>query len=153
HLGLYTVVMAHLVGPRGRVLSFEPTPSTRTVLAETVRLNGFLDRVEIRAEAITREVGSARFYCTGDDISNANSLVPPARAHAPVTVGTTSVDAVARSCGARVALLKVDAEGAELDVLAGARQVFATARPAICLALHPPGLEAAGKSLSEIWDL
>src|SRR5438067_2438972 len=73
HLGLFTVIMARRVGPGGRVLSFEPTPSTRAALSETVRLNGFRDRVQVRGEAVAGTVGQAAFYCTGDDISNANS--------------------------------------------------------------------------------
>src|SRR5437879_13846628 len=53
HIGLFSVLMARLVGPSGRVISFEPTPLTRRVLDETVRLNGFGDVVEVRAEAVS----------------------------------------------------------------------------------------------------
>lgn len=153
HIGLFTVVMARLVGAGGRVLSFEPTPSTCEILETTVRLNGLCDRVEVRAEAVTKEVGQAHFYCTGDDVSNANSLVAPPGEGAAIQVPTTTVDAVARKLGGRIALLKVDAEGAEFEVLSGAREVYAADRPALCLALHPAALQAAGATLPGIWDL
>ena len=49
HIGLFAVVTARLVGPDGRVFSFEPTPFTRNVLEEVVDLNNYTDRVEVRA--------------------------------------------------------------------------------------------------------
>ncbi|HEX3100785.1 MAG TPA: hypothetical protein VHQ01_03275, partial [Pyrinomonadaceae bacterium] len=36
HIGLFAVVTAKLVGPTGKVFSFEPTPFTRGVLQEVV---------------------------------------------------------------------------------------------------------------------
>src|SRR4051794_23344965 len=75
HLGLFTVVMARLVGPNGRVFSFEPTPQTRAVLEKTVRLNGCDTIVEVHGEAVAGATGTSVFYDTGDVVSNANSLV------------------------------------------------------------------------------
>ncbi|NJK44255.1 MAG: FkbM family methyltransferase, partial [Pleurocapsa sp. SU_196_0] len=62
HIGLFTVVMARLVGPEGRVFSFEPTPSTRAVLERTVRLNQCDDRAEVRPEAVARTSGRSEFF-------------------------------------------------------------------------------------------
>src|SRR5438876_1042115 len=38
HIGLFSVVMARLVGPSGRVFSFEPSQVSRRVLQETIRI-------------------------------------------------------------------------------------------------------------------
>ena len=40
HIGLFTVLGARIVGPQGRVFSFEPTPFTRSVLQEIVCIVG-----------------------------------------------------------------------------------------------------------------
>src|SRR5436190_3736663 len=39
HIGLFAVVTAQLVGSKGKVFSFEPTPFTRGVLQDVVDLN------------------------------------------------------------------------------------------------------------------
>jgi hypothetical protein len=52
----------------------------------------------------------------------------------------------------KVDLIKIDAEGAELSVLKGAKQVFNTHRPIGILALHPASIKLFGDSLEEIWS-
>ena len=50
-------------------------------------------------------------------------------------------------------MMKIDVEGAELDVLRGAGRTFASSRPAVQLGLHPQQIREAGGTLDEIWDL
>jgi hypothetical protein len=49
--------------------------------------------------------------------------------------------------------MKVDAEGAELEVLLGARKTIQRCQPAISLSLHPAALTHAGGTLAEVWHL
>jgi len=52
-----------------------------------------------------------------------------------------------------VDFVKIDAEGAEFQVLKGAVRTFEKYQPYIILALHPKPIENFGDSLSGIWDL
>lgn len=113
HLGLFTVLMARRVGVSGRVFSFEPADFSRSVLSETVRLNGCADVVEIRSEAVAQASGKLTFYETGDILSNANSLVRTARTKTSVTVDAISIDDFARAQELGVRCMKIDVEGAE----------------------------------------
>ena len=154
HIGLFSVVAARLVGLPGRVFAFEPTPHTRAVLERTVHLNGLADRVEVRGEAVARSSGTAIFFDTGDPGSNANSLVASTDRHRnELRVETTRLDDFVSARSIDVDLLKVDAEGNELDVLRGGEKLLREQRPAIALALHPDALRVAGGSLVEIWAL
>ena len=153
HLGVFTVVMARLVGPNGRVFSFEPTRQTRPALEETVRLNGCDAIVEVHGEAVAGATGMAVFYDTGDLVSNANSLVHTGRSRQGLKVPTIRLDDFVAERRISVACLKIDVEGAELELLRGARQTFLTCRPAAALSLHPVPIRAAGGSLAEIWEL
>lgn len=154
HVGLFSVVTGRLVGPEGRVFSFEPTPGTREILERTVQLNCLEDRIEVRGEAVSRSSGTATFYETGDPGSNANSLVASTNRHRHgIRVETTSIDDFARSRSIVVNCLKIDAEGNELAVLQGGERTLREQRPAIALALHPSALHAAGGSLAQIWTL
>lgn len=153
HIGLFSVVLARLVGPGGRVFSFEPTPLSRSVLQETVQLNGCGQVVEVRGEAVGASSGTATFYDTGHEVSNANSLVQTGRSRGGITVETVSVDDFAAARGLSVNCLKIDVEGAELGLLRGAARVFDECRPAARLGLHPDAIEAGGGSLRDIWEL
>jgi len=152
HIGLFAVVTARLVGASGKVFSFEPTPFTRGVLQQVVDLNGCGDVVEVRSEAVSSKRGETVFYDTGDDVSNANSLVRTERSKAEIRVPTISVDEFAAERGLTVNCIKIDVEGAELDVLIGAERTFREQRPVARLGLHPKFITQNGQSLDEIWE-
>jgi FkbM family methyltransferase len=153
HIGLFSVFMARLVGSSGRVFSFEPSPHTRHVLEETIRLNGCDRIIEVRAEAVSASSGTAVLYDTGDVLSNANSLVRSSRTVAEVPVRSVTIDEFVGSRASKVDCVKVDVEGAEFDVLAGAKETIERCRPAFEVEIHPSALKQAGRSLDEGWSL
>lgn len=153
HIGLFAVVTARLVGSEGKVYSFEPTPFTRRVLTEVVKLNGLYDIVEVSSEAVSSQRGETVFFDTGDTISNANSLVKTERSKTEIPIKLISVDEFVNEKGIKPDCLKIDVEGVELDVLRGARETFLTHRPVARLGLHPPFIAQNGQSLDEIWAI
>ena len=153
HIGLFSVVAARIVGESGKVFSFEPTPFTRNVLTEVVRLNSCSEVAEIRGEAVSAQSGKTTFFDTGDTISNANSLVKTARSRNEIEVSLISVDEFVSERNLTVDCLKIDVEGAELDVLRGAKNTFLEMRPAARLGLHPQFIEQNGQNLEEIWEV
>ncbi|HEV3165923.1 MAG TPA: FkbM family methyltransferase [Isosphaeraceae bacterium] len=152
HLGLFTVCMSRLVGPSGRVLAYEPTPHTCAVLRETVRINHCESNVLVQNKAVAKGQGCASFFETGDVVSNANSLVRNKRSKREIAVETVSIDQEVPP-GRNVRLLKIDVEGAELDVLRGACRTLASSRPLVHLSLHPAQIRENGGTMEEVWDL
>ena len=51
NVGQYAVLFGALVGPSGRVISFEPDPNHRVLLSRNVQLNNFRERVTVEAAA------------------------------------------------------------------------------------------------------
>jgi FkbM family methyltransferase len=153
HIGLFTVLLARLVGEHGRVFSFEPTPLTRSVLAQTVRMNRCSSIVSIRSEAVARSTGTAPFYDTGAPLSNANSLVPAQPGSEVHEVATVSIDDFAATHGLSIQFLKIDAEGGELAILDGARKTLRRDRPRVQLEVHPVPLEREPGALDALWKL
>lgn len=153
HIGLFAVVTSRLVGDTGKVFTFEPTPFTRSVMKQVIELNGCSKNVEIRGEAVSSKCGKTVFFDTGDSISNANSLVKTERSVREIPITLISVDEVVKERNLKVDCLKIDVEGAELDLLIGAKETFLGQRPVARLGLHPPAIVQNGQTLEEIWQV
>jgi len=141
NVGVYAALVAGAVG--ARVLALEPAAETLPDLRAMVALNGIADRVDIRAVAAGAAPGVLRFT-RGRGTTNRAS--PDGVAEVPVE----TLDALC--AGAAPLLLKVDVEGTEPDVLAGAAALLAgTALKAAILetagatdAVIEPAMGAAG---------
>lgn len=137
HVGYYTLLASSQVGPAGRVIAFEPHP----VLGEVLRRNVQRARganVTVVPQALGRAAGTAHLVLHTSDNYGASSLRPDdSTAHRPrVPVQVTTLDEhLARAGGPRVDVLKLDVEGAELDVIDGARRTLA-ANPGIMLVVE-----------------
>jgi len=110
------------------VICFEPTPAAREVLLENLRLNG--TSFEVRSVALADTVGPARFRC---DMESSNHLLlgPDACDVRSILVEVRRLDD--ELAGQRASLIKVDAEGFDLDVLRGGRRVLERDRPPLLL--------------------
>jgi FkbM family methyltransferase len=123
HHGFYTVLAAKMVGPAGRVMSFEPSPRERERLLAHLRLNRILERVSVFPIALGRETAESTLYVVAGRDTGCNSLRPPAVTEPTraVQVQVTSLDALLVEQNVpHVDFIKMDVEGAELDVLNGA---------------------------------
>jgi FkbM family methyltransferase len=133
--GYFTLIAAGLVGERGRVLAFEPNPTVRRRLEQNVQRNGFDDRVEIAACALSdRNAERVPLFVPAYD--GLATLVPDQTHEATALVGAPAIDVATRtfddwlaaSSIETVALMKIDVEGAEMSVLGGMRASLASGR-------------------------
>jgi FkbM family methyltransferase len=156
HLGALSMIMAEKVGPTGKIISFEPTPSTFLLLQKTVSINGQSAVVIPVRKAVSDKPGKAQFYVMGAEANNANSLSNNGDTQhkgVPVDIDLTSIDLVKKEYQlSAIDLVKIDAEGAELSVLKGAIEVIKKDKPKIILALHPASIIQFGDTLLGIWQ-
>jgi FkbM family methyltransferase len=123
--GYYTLLMAEKVGARGRVHAFEPNPALAALLQQSVAVNGFHPRVTIHQLALGAEDGELRLHVDTESVGGAFLSQADAQA------GTDAVPVVVRRlddlvpADQKVDFLKVDVEGFEAAVMAGARATLA----------------------------
>jgi len=152
HIGLFTVNMAHAVGPEGWVLAFEPTPGTRAVLARTIALNNLGASVSIRPEGLAAVTGRMTLHIGSTEGSNSNSLIDPGAGSTAKAVPTLALDDLLQTLPSEVSCVKLDIEGAELDALLGAEALLRRHSPALCVEVHPKLLRAGGREPEQVRD-
>jgi len=156
NIGAFTVAMARAVTASGRVFAFEPFAVARRRLQRTLELNA-THNVEVLSAAVADRVGSATLVDYGAGYESWSTLAPReietaagmVRAAGHTEVGTTTLDAFAAARGLdRAAVAKIDVEGAEAFVIAGARDLLARrAIDVLFVEASDETLEAAGASV------
>jgi FkbM family methyltransferase len=153
HHGFYTLVASTRVGASGTVVAFEPSPRERKRLERHLRLN-HCQNVRVVPMALGLGPGRAQLHLVEGAEDYCNSLRPPVVASRtrPVPVEVTSLDAfLAKARIARVHLVKLDIEGAELDALKGATKLLGTQpRPLLMVEAYDLRTRPWGYAASEI---
>ncbi len=137
NVGFITVLAARLVGSAGRVVAFEPLAVNAEQIAHNVRLNDFA-HVSVRREALGNQEGEVEFRVSAESTwGKLASTGPVSQETAIIRVPIRKCDTlVARGEMPRPDLLKIDVEGAEIDVLSGAVETLRNLRPLLFIELH-----------------
>jgi FkbM family methyltransferase len=170
NIGYYLLAAAQVVGEKGRFLAFEPLPGNYEVLKQNIELiPGLRDRVQVWPWAIGDSTGTCDFY--ESKIPNLGSFFRHEKLEQTrtITVQVRRLDDILQSIeGFRPSFLRMDVEGAELLVLAGARNLMRTYKPSLFIEFHTfsigmKGLETAldefesigyreGVLIGRLWD-
>jgi len=147
NVGTYSLIAASIVGERGRVLAFEPVPDTRAQLERNVALNK-VPQLEIVPKGLGAEPGQTTLHV----VPGASGLSSRYHDHGgtAVEVDVTTLDLTFEGA-APPALIKIDVEGMELEVLKGATGLLRSDNPPlVVLEAQNTHLRAAGTSYSEV---
>ena len=158
HVGIASLIYSKRAGPETRVCAFEPNPRVFPMLVENSRVNGSV--VECLQLALGDEVRQVPFFSHGQDPNASLSSDAPAKywywanrakpvlQECQVTMST--LDAVCGALGVVPGVVKLDVEGAELQVLRGGADVLRQVRPAILLETHVFAWESFGYTRADL---
>lgn len=147
HVGTLCVPAVRRLGPGGHVLALEPTPRTAALLRRSLALNGLEGRVTVLECAAGADEGRAMLGLS--PVLSHNSLAPLDEATDHVEVAVRPLDAVVEP-GRRVDLVKIDAEGFELQVWRGMRRIVAENRDvAVVVEFGPSHIRRAGGGVAD----
>lgn len=154
NIGFFSLIAARCVGNEGQVYAFEPVPTNAAALVQSAQLNGF-DTIRVFPEAVAATSGRAQLllarHIGGAALASA-ATPPDVSGHLEVDV-TSLDDALVQRRVRPPNLVKVDVEGAEIDVFRGMKETLRVHRPKIVYEVDDAtrdGLDRKTRQLAEL---
>ncbi len=119
NIGYYTLLLARLVGPQGKVIAIEPDPDNFALLKKNVQANGYRN-VTLIQKAISDGEGTVKLYRSIRSTAQ-HSLAASNQGDPYVEVELGRLDDLVPG---PIDFMKMDVEGAEVGAIKGARELF-----------------------------
>lgn len=137
--GDFSLLAARILGEAGQVLAFEPEPTNCHWIQRTITLNGYRN-IQLYQVALSDRNGEAQLYIGAK--SGWHTLVahPKGGDQQAIRVTTRTLDDFLAEVGWErpVSMMKIDVEGAEMEVLRGASHVLdVNPRIVLLVDIHP----------------
>lgn len=134
NIGYFSLIAAKIVGPSGKVFSFEPLKRLVKQFSESADLNEF-KCITIFTKAVGEQVGEAVIGTSVQNIGG-SSLVSYDSQQNNERVIVTTLDSELSHLD-KIDLIKIDVEGFEYSVLLGAAKIIQKFKPKILLEFSP----------------
>lgn len=124
HNGYCSLLSCARVGPNGRVVAFEPSPRERKRLKRNIFIN-LIRNIKVESSAVGNYVGRVNFFIRDDRETGCNSIkyFPQGVKFSKITVPITTLDDYLQN-QPKPDFIKIDAEGAEPEILKGAYKLL-----------------------------
>jgi FkbM family methyltransferase len=123
HIGRYSIVAAKRIGNLGQIIAIEAHPETFELLKKNVALNGLRNVTAINT-VVSSQKGKAKLYLDGHDSGftvYSTIMINRTKTEEFLEVEANTLDNILNENNIqRVNWIKIDVEGAELEVLKGA---------------------------------
>ena len=153
NIGYYASLFTQIASPEAKIVAFEPTPSTFTILQKNV---GSLPKVQTEQIALSDKTGSITFFDYGyrHGVFNSTAAQPLAFLKdkgEKIDVKTDTLDSWCAKNNLKPSLLKLDTEGTEAGILRAGQHVLSTYAPVILLEVG--GGEAWGQNANDCLNI
>lgn len=135
HIGYYSVIASEIIGSQGKIISFEPTPSTFELLSKNLK---DCKNVTLENKAVFSEDKTLVFNDFGMKYMVFNSFKTPRLENIElepkkIDVQAVRLDTYIPENNLKPSLIKIDAESVELEILKGAVSMLKTHQPILCI--------------------
>jgi FkbM family methyltransferase len=132
NVGLHSLAWAW----RAPVVALEPAPGTYARLEANVAANGLRERIRTLRTAAGYAVSEVEFFVAADSAFSSLKDTRRTRIRERIRVPCTTLDALATELPLPVGLLKIDVEGLERAVIAGAAELLRRDRPVLLVEIY-----------------
>ncbi len=143
NIGYHTLLLAKLVGEKGKVYAFEPHPENFSLLKKNVEANGYKN-VVVEQKAVADQKGKIKLYLGNDERNTEHSIVR----NRDTTEQYFEVDSVILDDYFKdksVDFIKMDIEGAEHYAVLGMQKLLKGSKNVkMALEFTPPFLKGLG---------
>lgn len=136
NIGYATLIMAEIVGSKGKIYAFEPDPSNFKLLSRNIAINNYENVVSGYQMGISNANTSARFHKSKR--SNLHSMTPTVHSSSTIDIDLIPVDEFMKD-KRQPNFIKMDIEGHEVEALEGMFHTLKAAKPPlkILMEVHP----------------
>lgn len=155
HFGYFTLLFSHMVGDSGRVLSFEPTPSTFKVLGRNTHGRDNVEVINFAAGNVDARLNILDFglkYCAWNTLAaeaRMSQLTHDNTAER-VEVGVVALDGLLSARHLQPDFIKIDAENFEADVILGLIRTLTTKPTKVLMETGSESSLRAGELMLEL---
>lgn len=151
NIGYFTLLMADMVGPTGRVHAFEPNPRMASLLQRSLAINGFANRSHVHETALADTDGIELALVIPENEPKNGHIQPLVDPSAPGVSRVLTQRLDSRADWLEIEFAKIDVEGAEEMIWAGATGLLEASRlRTIVLEFTPARYGDAGAFLERI---
>lgn len=133
NIGFLSLVASRLVGDAGMVVAIEPDPTCAAAVRRAVHINRLSNLTVVEAAASARS-GTGELIVVADSLwSRLSTVGEHDQATHRISVRTVALDDLQAPAPT---VIKLDVEGAELDVLDGMQRLLSETRPILICEMH-----------------
>jgi len=154
--GIYTLFFARKVGGQGRVITFEPNPTSYKQIITNVELNKF-HHVEVRNIGLGEQKSKLTFAFPGFDPGRGSAdekireqILQEKGARVMEIKINPLDDEIAEAKLPQPAFAKIDVEGLEMSVLLGMKQTLLNHRPQLFIEIHGADVESKTQNIRQV---
>jgi FkbM family methyltransferase len=152
NIGYYTLILAGLVGEKGRVLTFEPEPNNFTLLKKNVEINHF-SNVALMQKAVSNETGKIKLYLNPSNIVD-HRIYDSHDKRLTADAEAVRLDDYFQDYTGRVDFIKMDIQGAEGKAIQGMQNLLKrNEKIELVMEFSPIALKTSGIEAEECLEL
>lgn len=144
NIGFFSLKFADWVGDEGLIIAIEPDRENFTTLVKKAQSTGLESRIRFLNVAASDKAGSVPFE--RNELHPGDHRIAPGTNDGPNVPAVTLDELLAETKGRSLSLVKIDVQGAEMLVLAGAEQMLRNRCPALFVEVDDGALRHFGKS-------
>jgi FkbM family methyltransferase len=155
HQGRHLYPMLECIGNEGRAIAFEPIPDLAHNLAAEITARQLDGKVSVYPMALASQAGRSSFVIAVDAPGYSGMrerTYDVATSTRTIEVEVSTLDTMVDRSLERVDYIKIDAEGAEWEILKGARRTLERFRPIVSFEFGQASYGAYGVVPEEVFD-